>query len=88
MKTLTYSLMIVGLVLVLGGILAVFTFEQPSEVFSLAWWMIVGGWGLALVGMVIDIVRLFQSAKGEPVNLFRSELNGAKGIEGETTSNG
>ena len=41
MKTLSYSLMTVGMALALGGVVAVFNFDQPSEAFSLAWWMIV-----------------------------------------------
>lgn len=36
MKTLSYSLMAIGFVLVFGGILAVINFGQPSEVFSSA----------------------------------------------------
>jgi hypothetical protein len=85
MKTLSYSLMTIGFVLVLAGIVSVFNFDQPSDVFSIAWWMIVGGWGLALTGMGIDIVHLFKIAKPEPTYSFQPETNTAKGIEGEVT---
>jgi hypothetical protein len=63
MKTFSYSLMTVGMVLALGGIVAVFNFDQPSDVFSSAWWMIISGWCLALTGMGIDIMHLFRFAK-------------------------
>jgi hypothetical protein len=62
MKTLSYSLMTVGMVLAFGGVVAVFNLDQPSDMFSLAWWMIVGGWCLALIGMGIDIMHLFKIA--------------------------
>lgn len=65
METLSYSLMAVGFVLVLGGIVAVINFDQPSEVFLSVWWMIVSGWCLALVGIGIEIMHLFKLAKRE-----------------------
>jgi hypothetical protein len=83
MKTLSYSLVTVGMVLTLGGVVAVFNFEQPSDVFSLAWWMIVGGWGLALTGMGIDIVHVFRIAKHEPAYVLQPKTNIAEGVEGE-----
>ncbi|MFZ3013287.1 MAG: hypothetical protein WA045_06225 [Nitrospira sp.] len=83
MKTLSYSLVTVGMVLALGGVVAVFDFDQPSDVFSLAWWMIVGGWGLALIGMGIDIVHVFRIAKCEPAFVFQPKTNRADGVEGE-----
>lgn len=85
MTTLIYSLMTVGMVLALGGVVTVFHFDQPSDVFSLAWWMIVGGWCLALTGMGIDIMHLFRIVKREPVYLFPPKANTAKGVEGELT---
>lgn len=83
MKTLNYSLMTVGMVLALGGVVAVFNFDQPSDAFSSAWWMIVGGWCLALTGMGIDILHLFRLAKRQPVYLFQPETNTTKEVEGE-----
>lgn len=83
MKTLSYSLVTVGMVLALGGVVAVFDFDQPSDVFSLAWWMIVGGWCLALTGMGIDIVHVFRIAKREPASVLQPKTNGAEGVEGE-----
>lgn len=84
MKTLNYSLMTVGMVVALGGAVAVFNFDQPSDVFSLAWWMIVGGWCLALTGMGIDIMHVSKIANHEPV-LLKPETNRAKGVEGKIT---
>jgi hypothetical protein len=83
MKTLSYSLVTVGMVLALGGVVAVFNFDQPSDVFSLAWWMIIGGWCLALTGMGIDIVHVLKIAKHEPAYVFQPETNTAKGVEGD-----
>lgn len=85
MKTLSYSLMIVGFVLVLGGIVSVFNFDQPSELFSLVWWMIVGGWCLALAGIGIDILHLFTMARSEAAQVFQSETTTAEGVEGQAT---
>jgi protein-S-isoprenylcysteine O-methyltransferase Ste14 len=83
MKTLRYSLMVVGMALALGGVVAVFNFDQPSDVFSLAWWMIVGGWCLALTGMGVDIIHVLQASKHEPAYLFQPEAHTAKEVEGE-----
>jgi hypothetical protein len=85
MKTLSYSLMTVGMVLALGGVVSVFNLDQPSDAFSLAWWMIVGGWCLALTGMGIDIMHVFRLAKREPAYLLHSEINRAKEVEREIT---
>jgi protein-S-isoprenylcysteine O-methyltransferase Ste14 len=85
MKTLSYLLVTVGMVLALGGVVAVFNFDQPSDVFSLAWWMIVGGWCIALIGMGMDIMQLFKIAKREPAYLFQPETNTTEGVEGEMT---
>ena len=83
MKAFSYSLMTVGMALALGGVVAVFDFDQPSDAFSSAWWMIVGGWCLALTGMGIDIMYLFKLAKRQPVYLFQPETNATKEVEGE-----
>lgn len=83
MKTLSYSLMTVGMALALGGVVAVFNFDQPSDVYSSAWWMIVGGWCLALTGMGIDIMHVFKLVKRRPVYLFQPEARTTKEVEGE-----
>lgn len=83
MKTLSYSLVTVGLVLALGGVVAVFDFDQPSDVFSSAWWMIVGGWCLALTGMGIDIVHGFRIVKREPAYVLQPKTNRVEEVEGE-----
>ena len=85
MKTLSYSLMTMGMVLVLVGVVAVFNFDQPSSVFSSAWWMIVGGWCLALTGMGIDILLLFKIAQHEPVYVFQPATQRAERVEEEIT---
>jgi len=85
MKTFTYSIMTVGFVLVLAGIVAVFSFDQPAELFSLVWWMIVGGWCLALAGMGIDMMHVFKMAKRETAYVFTSEADTAKEVEREIT---
>ncbi|MGC4095775.1 MAG: hypothetical protein QM706_01550 [Nitrospira sp.] len=85
MKTLSYSLMTVGMVLVLTGVVAVFNFDQPSDVFSVTWWMIVGGWSLALAGMGIDMLHLFKMVRHEPRYAFQPTAQRAEGIEEETT---
>ncbi len=85
MKTLSYSLMTVGIMLVLGGVVAVFNFDQPADLFSLVWWMIVGGWCLALVGMGIDIIHLFKMAGGEGAQVLQSEANPVQAVGKEAT---
>ena len=85
MKTLCSVLMVIGLVLALGGVMAVFNFDQPSDVFSLAWWMIVGGWSLALTGMGIDLLKLFAATTREPLYTFQSEVERANAVEQEVT---
>jgi hypothetical protein len=85
MKTLSYSLITVGMVLALGGVVAVFNFDQPSDEFSSAWWMIVGGWGLALTGMGMDITHLFKLAKRRPAYVFQPETTMAKEVERKIT---
>ena len=83
MKTFSYSMVTVGMLSALGGVVAVFNFDQPSDVFSLAWWMIVGGWGLAFTGMGIDIVHVFRIAKHEPAYVLQPETNRVRGVEGD-----
>lgn len=85
MKTLCYVLMTVGMLLALGGVVAVFNFDQPSDMFSWAWWMIVGGWSLALVGMSIDILYLFQVVTPKAAYTFQPEVESGNGTEQEVT---
>lgn len=81
MTTLSYSLMTVGLVLALGGVVAVFDLDQPSDVFSSVWWMIVGGWCLALIGMGIDILHLLMVAKREPAYVLQPKTSMTKRVK-------
>jgi hypothetical protein len=60
MKTVSYSLMAVGAFLFLVGVGAAFAFDQPSAPFSLVWWLTVGGWCIAMVGIGIHAVRFFK----------------------------
>jgi len=85
MKTFSYSLIMVGMVLALGGVVAVFNFDQPSHAFSLAWWMIVGGWCAALTGIGIDIMHVFRIVKREPAYVFQPETHTTKGVKGKIT---
>ena len=83
MKTLGYSLMVLGMLLAFGGVVAVFNFDQPSDVFSLAWWMIIGGWCLVFTGLGIDMMQLLKVAKHAPVRAYKREGNRGQGVEGE-----
>ncbi len=66
MKGLSYSLILGGTLLFLGGVVAVSGFDQPSEPFSLVWGLLVGGWCIAIVGIAIHIIRFFKMTnKGE-----------------------
>ena len=85
MKTLCYVLMTVGMVLALGGVVAVFSFDQPSDSFSWVWWMIVGGWSLALIGMGIDILHLFQVVTPKATYTFQPEVESGNRAEQEGT---
>ena len=83
MRIVGYSLMTFGFAFVVSGIVAVFHYDQPADVFSLAWWMIVSGWGLALTGMGIDIVHVFRIAKREPAYVLQPKTNTVEGVQGE-----
>ncbi len=85
MKTLCSMLMVTGLVLALGGVVAVFNFDQPSDMFSLTWWMIVGGWSLVLVGMSIDILQLFQVVTPKTTFTFQREVESGSRAEQDVT---
>lgn len=85
MKTASYSLMTVGMTLALGGVVAVFDFGQPSDTFSTTWWMIVGGWCLALTGMGIDVTHMSRIVNRRQTYVFHSETKTAKGVAGEVT---
>ena len=83
MKTLGYSLMVLGMLLAFGGVVAVFNFDQPSEVFSLSWWMIISGWCLVFAGLGIDMMQLLKIAKRAPARVFEREVHRAQGVERE-----
>ncbi len=85
MIILSRSLLTVGFVLVVVGIVAVFKFDQPSELFSLIWWMIVGGWCLAVIGMGIDIIHVFMLTKYKVSYGVRSPGNTARSVQREPT---
>ncbi|MBL8036072.1 MAG: hypothetical protein JSS38_00855 [Nitrospira sp.] len=85
MKIFCYVLMTVGMMLALGGVVAVFNFDQPSDMFSLVWWMIVGGWSLVLTGMGVDILQLFTGVRREPVYTFHPEAEKVNGVEEKVT---
>lgn len=85
MKILCSLLMVVGMVLALGGVVAVFNFDQPSDMFSLVWWMIIGGWSLVLIGMGIDILQLFAVVTRDPVYTLYPEVQKTSRVEEEVT---
>lgn len=85
MKTFCYGLMTGGMVLAIGGVVAVFTFDQPADMFSWVWWMIISGWSLVLIGMGIDILRLFQVVTPKAACTFQQEVEGGNGAEQEVT---
>jgi len=85
MKALCSVLMVVGLMLALGGVVAVFNFDRPSDMFSLAWWMIVGGWSLVLIGMGIDILQLLKFRPREPSYMLQPEVERGNGVEHNVT---
>ncbi|MFO0697930.1 MAG: hypothetical protein U0236_01785 [Nitrospira sp.] len=85
MKTFSYSLVVVGMVLALGGVVAVFKFDQPSEAFSSAWWMIVGGWSMALTGMGLDILHLLRRTNNQSVYVLQPKTKSAHSVESEIT---
>ncbi len=85
MRIVGYSLMTFGFVFVVSGIVAVFHYDQPADVFSLAWWMIVGGWCCALIGIGMDIIQLFTMDGNEAAPVFQPETTTAKGVEEEVT---
>lgn len=83
MKTLGYSLMVLGMLLAFGGVVAVFNFDQPSDVFSLIWWMIIGGWCLVFTGLGIDMMQLLKVAKQVPARMLERHVNEARRSERE-----
>ncbi len=85
MKAFCSVLMLGGLMLALGGVVAVFNFDRPSDMFSLAWWMIVGGWSFVLTGMGIDILQLCKSVTREPAYMLQKEVERGNGIEHKVT---
>lgn len=85
MKTFSYSLIAVGMLLALGGVVAVFKFDQPSEAFSSAWWMIVGGWSMALTGMGMDILYLLRSTGDQSAYVRQPTTKRAHMVESKIT---
>ncbi len=85
MNTLGYVLVAVGMMLSLGGVVSVFNFDQPADTFSWAWWMIVGGWSMALTGMGADILQLFRINKRESVYVSQTHMKQTSTEESEIT---
>lgn len=85
MKVFCSVLMVVGLILALGGVVAAFNFDQPSDMFSWVWWMIVGGWTLVLTGMGSDILQSFKCVIREPPYTLQPKVERGNGVEQEVT---
>lgn len=85
MKTFSYVLVVVGMMVALGGVVAVFNFDQPADALSSAWWMIIGGWCMAFTGMGMDVLRLFKVSKREPAYASQTQLKRAPRGESEIT---
>ena len=83
MKRFSYFLMVVGMVLALGGVVAVSKFDQPSEAFSSAWWMIIGGWSMALTGMGMDILHVLRNTNEQSVYMLEPKTKRAHRGESE-----
>jgi hypothetical protein len=68
LKAASYTLMVTGATLFIAGIGV--AFYQPSAPFTLSWWMMIGGWGIAMIGIGLHTYRVFKLLK-EKSNLPR-----------------
>jgi hypothetical protein len=58
LKATSYTLMATGTAVFIAGI-GVAHF-QPSTPLTLSWWMITGGWGIAVIGAVLHAYRVIK----------------------------
>ena len=63
LKVASYTLMATGVVLFIAGI--GIAYSQPSTPFTLSWWMMIGGWGIAMAGIGLHAYRAFKLLKGK-----------------------
>jgi hypothetical protein len=61
LKVVSVTLMLTGVGLVFAGIGV--TYYQPSAPFALRWWMMIGGWGVTVVGIGLHGYRVFTLLK-------------------------
>jgi len=62
LKVASYTLMAIGAVLFMGGV-GVAYLQSSSTPFTLSWWMGIGGWGIAMVGIGLHIYRFVKLLK-------------------------
>lgn len=61
LKAMSTTLMLTGVGLFSAGIgVAVY---QPSTPFTVSWWMMIGGWGLGMIGVGFHAYRVFNLLK-------------------------
>ncbi|MBX3306821.1 MAG: hypothetical protein KF751_12310 [Nitrospira sp.] len=61
LKAASYTLMMIGAVLFIAGVGV--AYYQPSTPFTLSWWMMLGGWGIAMVGIGLHVYRVVKLLK-------------------------
>lgn len=61
LKVASVTLMLTGLGLFFVGI--GLAFSQPSVPFTVSWWMMVGGWGMGMVGAWLHAYKVFTLLK-------------------------
>lgn len=61
LKVASVTLMLTGLGLFFVGI--GLAFSQPSVPFTVSWWMMVGGWGMGMVGAGRHAYKVFTLLK-------------------------
>jgi protein-S-isoprenylcysteine O-methyltransferase Ste14 len=61
LKIASSAIMAIGAVLFIAGVGV--AYSQPSTPFTLSWWMMIGGWGIAMVGIGLHVYRAFKLLK-------------------------
>jgi hypothetical protein len=62
LKAISYTLMATGTFVFFLGIAV--AFYQPSSPFTMSWWLMVGGWCIAMVGIGLHAYRVIKLLKG------------------------
>jgi hypothetical protein len=61
LKVVSVTLMLTGVGLFFAGFSV--AYFQPSTPFTLSWWMLFGGWGIAMIGIGLHAYRVFTLLK-------------------------